>query len=288
MRCCFILFLLLVLSSCKNSQRDNLLSILEEWEKKEIQFPYHSVFTIQGKDTVEYGLQNKYKILLYTDSLGCMSCKLYLTEWTKFAQTVDSLYPNAIQFLFFFSPDKKRKINRVLLENRFNYPICIDEEDSINILNHFPSNVNFQTFLLNQNNKVIAIGNPVHNIKIRELYFKVISGDNFRPTSNEKVQTDIILEPKSVDMGTFGWEQKQVVSFVLLNTGKNYLAINDVTTSCGCTTVEYSKEPTRPGGKLSLKIKYKADYPEYFSKTVTVYCNAKGSPFQLKISGNAE
>lgn len=191
-------------------------------------------------------------------------------------------------FFFFFTPKKKKKINRILLENRFNYPICVDEHDSINILNHFPSNANFQTFLLNQNNKVLAIGNPVHNLKIRELYLKIISGDDFASVMDEKLQTDIRFEQESVDMGTFDWEQEQVVYFVLLNTGKEYLVINDVTTSCGCITVEYPQEPIRPGRKINLKVKYKADYPEHFNKTLRVHCNAKSSPFQLKISGNAK
>lgn len=284
----YILFFLLVLSSCKDSRRDNVLSILQEWEQKEIQFPSHSIFTIRGKDTVEYGLQDKYKILVYTDSLGCTSCKLYLPEWEKYIQMVDSLYPDAVQFLFFFTPKKKKKVNRILLENRFNYPICVDEHDSINILNHFPSNANFQTFLLNQNNKVLAIGNPVHNLKIRELYLKIISGDDFASVIDEKLQTDIRFEQESVDMGTFDWEQEQVVYFVLLNTGKEYLVINDATTSCGCITVEYPQEPIRPGRKINLKVKYKADYPEHFNKTLRVHCNAKSSPFQLKISGNAK
>lgn len=31
-----------------------------------------------------------------------------------------------------------------------------------------------------------------------------------------------------------------------------------------------------------------SDYCQYFNKTVTVYCNEKHSPIQLKISGNAE
>ena len=52
--------------------------------------------------------------------------------------------------------------------------------------------------------------------------------------------------------------------------------------------MEYLKEPIRPGQKLNLRIKYKAEHPEHFDKTVIIYCNAEGSPFRLKISGNAK
>lgn len=70
--------------------------------------------------------------------------------------------------------------------------------------------------------------------------------------------------------------------------GEAPLVINDVITSCGCVAVEYSKEPVQPGRKLNLKIKYQAEHPEHFNKTITVYCNAKGSPFHLTIGGNAK
>mgnify|MGYP001694896229 FL=1 len=37
------------------------------------------MFTIQGKDTIEYsGDNSNYKIVTYIDSIGCTSCKLQL------------------------------------------------------------------------------------------------------------------------------------------------------------------------------------------------------------------
>lgn len=34
----------------------------------------------------------------------------------------------------------------------------------------------FQTLLLDRNNRIVAIGNPVHNPKIKDLYLKIIQG----------------------------------------------------------------------------------------------------------------
>lgn len=72
-----------------------------------------------------------------------------------------------------------------------------------------------------------------------------------------------------------------VFSFVLL-------AIEGVDTSCGCISVEYSKEPVRPGMDLNLSIIYKAEHPEHFSKTVRIHCNSESSPIILTVSGNAQ
>ena len=42
------------------------------------------------------------------------------------------------------------------------------------------------------------------------------------------------------------------------------LVIDDAVTSCGCTSVEYSKEPVSPGKSLDIIVTYKADHPEHF------------------------
>ena len=75
---------------------------------------------------------------------------------------------------------------------------------------------------------------------------------------------------------------------MISNVGKLPLVINDVITSCGCTKVDYIKKPILPGDNIILKIKYKAEQPEHFNKTITVYCNAESAPFKLNISGNAK
>lgn len=165
--------------------------------------------------------------------------------------------------------------------------MCFDEEDAFNKLNKLPTDMMFQTFLLDKDNKVVAIGNPIHNPKVKELYLKIILGDKARKQVHVSL-TDIRLSETSVDMGTFDWREEQKAVFTLTNTGESPLAIIDVATSCGCVSASCSKEPVRPEKEISLSVTYKADHPEHFNKTITVYCNAKGSPFQLKISGNAQ
>lgn len=58
--------------------------------------------------------------------------------------------------------------------------------------------------------------------------------------------------------------------------------INDVITSCGCTTVEYSKQPVLKCKDLTLRIKYKAEHPEHFDKTIIVHCNAEKAAFSVE------
>lgn len=43
-----------------------------------------------------------------------------------------------------------------------------------------------------------------------------------------------------------------------------------------------------PGKTVDITVVYKAEYPEHFNKTITVYCNSPVSPLQLKIKGDAK
>lgn len=274
----------LLLFSCKETEKDRIMRLVQEWEGKEIMYPDNVRFTVFGNDT-DMVKKNKYTIVTYVDSIGCTSCKLQLTRWKRLIAQLDSM--NNTSFLFFLHPKNKKEMTYVLKRDNFTHPVCLDEEDAFNKLNKFPTDMTFQTFLLDTNNKVVAIGNPLQNTKVKELYLKIILGD--KSTKQTDIpQTDIRLRESSIDMLIFDWYKEQNVVFTITNTGEFPLAIIDVVTSCGCVSASYSTEPVQPGKGIDLSVIYKADHPEYFHKTLTVYCNAKGSPFQLKISGNAK
>lgn len=271
--------------SCKDTPKEHYTKLLQEWMGKEVQFPGNPTFTILGRDTVNFPLDADYKILTYVDSMGCISCKLQLSRWKAYMEEKDVA---PVRFLFFFSPEKRRDILGTLKANAFTHPVCIDEMNELNRLNHFPTEFGGQTFLLDRNNRILAIGNPIHNPKIKELYLNIIQGKG-TDTNEEsnKPLTSIDITPTSMDMGTFDWRQEQTRTFTLTNTGNNLLAIDMIDTSCGCITVDYNKEPVRAGGNVTLHVTYKAEQPEHFNKTLTLYCNAKNAPLRLKVMGKA-
>lgn len=100
-------------------------------------------------------------------------------------------------------------------------------------MNHFPDEMTFQTFLLDKDNRVAAIGNPVHNPKVKELYLKVLTGGEV--VKAETPITKVSLDVTSIDFGSFPQSEKQERKFTLTNTGQHVLVIYDVITSCGCT-----------------------------------------------------
>ena len=275
-----------MLASCQESREEAMLRLVNEWNGKEIKFPARSVFTIQGKDTVDWEFGNAdYKVVTYIDSVGCTSCKLQLPRWKKMVAEVDSLTNGRVPFLFYFHPKDRKELRYLTRRDDFTYPVCFDERDELNRLNQFPTDMTFQTFLLDKDNKVVAMGNPVLNPKVKELYLDLITGG--RSSNSSGHITQVSVDQTELDFGNFPKEEKQERSFVLTNTGKGLLVIQDIVTSCGCTKVEYSKEPIRPGTTLELKVIYEAEKAEHFNKTVTVYCNTKDSPLRLTVKGTA-
>lgn len=288
----YLLVLLLVFCSCGDRRKNYIDCIVEEWIGKEVLFPSNATYSVLGeRDTINLlQLKTGYRIISYVDSKGCINCKLQLPYWKKFINEVDSVcIDSKIPFLFYFHPKNESELYSLLKSYNFTYPICVDANDSLNKLNRFPADMMFQTFLLDSNNTVLAIGNPILNPKIRELYLDIIQGKKVKLNNRKNVtQTKIKVDKVSASLGAFDYRKAQKVIFTLENVGDNPLFVENVSTSCGCISVNYVKEPIRSGNRLSLEMTYTAEHPEHFDKTITVYCNAVSSPIKLSISGNAE
>ena len=74
--------------------------------------------------------------------------------------------------------------------------------------------------------------------------------------------------------------------FTFTNMGSEAIVINDVKTSCGCTTPSWSKKPVAPGEKGHVKAVFNPyNRPGTFHKTITVKSNAANNPVVLHVSG---
>ena len=283
------LYLLLTIScfySCKD-RRDDINQLVNKWEDKEIVFPAHSIFTVQGRDTVSFSFSDaNYKIVSYIDSVGCTGCKLHLPRWRRFMYEVDTLMNASVPFVFYFHPKNIEDLRYIIRRDTFTHPVCLDVSDKFNILNHFPSEKAFQTFLLNKKNKIIAIGNPILNPKVKELYLKILAGNISKTTTTS--MTEVAIDNLKLDFGSFIHSEIQERSFVLTNIGEAPLIVQDITTSCGCMKTRYVKKPIPPGEKLEITLIYEAEQAEYFNKTIAIHCNIKSSPIILRIVGNSE
>lgn len=89
----------------------------------------------------------------------------------------------------------------------------------------------------------------------------------------------------SIDFGEIKQNMKKTAEFELLNTGTAPIIINNAIASCGCTDVDFPKDPIKPGQTAKIKTTFDAAATGVFQKRVTVFMNATPEPQVLEIKG---
>ena len=284
----WMLLLACLLSSCQLTDGERLERLLQEWNGKEIVFPSEPSFTVYGERKVDFTFpMSGYKLVHYVDSIGCTSCKLNLDRWKEYITYLDSVTGHSVSCLFFIHATQKREVKIALKESRFEHLVCLDVENEFYQLNKFPMNPMLQTFLLDKDNRIVGMGDPVKNPRIKELYLNLISGKREKQEM-EQTRTTAALSHKEVDFGSFFWKEQQDTVVTLTNTGTNPLVIHDIATSCGCTVADYDRRPARSGESLKIKVSFKADRPEHFNKNIIIHSNTDDSPHVLWVKGQAK
>lgn len=75
-------------------------------------------------------------------------------------------------------------------------------------------------------------------------------------------------------------------TFTLTNTGTQPAVIYNVVSTCGCTDVNWTREPIRPGQTGKISVTYSNDEGAYpFDKTLTTYISDSEKPVLFKIRG---
>lgn len=76
--------LLFFLFSCGNQKKENIEILLQTWSGKEILFPANSIFTVKGKDTVDFSISGKcynkqslYSVYQYNNIFHILSKEQY-------------------------------------------------------------------------------------------------------------------------------------------------------------------------------------------------------------------
>lgn len=107
-------------------------------------------------------------------------------------------------------------------------------------------------------------------------------------TSANVTGAEISFAKKTIDYGTLHIGDVRVVEMVYTNTGKKPLILDNVTTNCDCTKVDWSKKPVMPGKTGVIKVTYTAKNVGLISKWVTVMSNAETDRVVLRTSGEVK
>ena len=282
----YILLLLSLLTACKENNKEKFALLVQEWQGKEIVFPQDMAFTRFVTEPVDYRIPDaEYKVLVYVDSVGCTSCKLQLPKWKELIAHVDSATNGNVPFIFVFQSKDDRELRYILKCDNFDRPVCIDRNNRFNSSNRFPQDITFQTFLLDKDNKVKVIGNPVHNLAVRDLYLKQITGMQYQEALSK---TTLETDKAEYDLGTVkeGTTKKQTVT--VRNTGTSVFKLKGFTTSCDCTEATCDWKELQPGESGTVTVSYEAEQPGDFYRTVEIYGNIPNNSLMVSFIGTVK
>ena len=104
----------------------------------------------------------------------------------------------------------------------------------------------------------------------------------------QQTDTTVVFNKLAHDFGAIvNSDGVQTFTFEFTNKGAQPVTIQKVTSSCGCTTPDWTKEPVAPGKKGNVKVSFNPSGETTFHKSVTVNI-AGGNPevVVLHIRGN--
>ena len=100
-------------------------------------------------------------------------------------------------------------------------------------------------------------------------------------------EVGLTFEKKVHDFGTFSTDSgEKKCTFEFKNNTSKPIVINNILSSCGCTTPKWPKKPVMPGEKGVIDVVYDNNLGPYpFDKSLTVYTSASSKPVMLRITG---
>lgn len=175
----YLLFLYIFLCSCQN--RDTMKICISEMMSKKVHIPHDSMIYVSFKeetDKVTYwkNVQRcKYKYIMYVSKERCSTCMIdKLALWNEM---LGLRKQNKLQIIFIISSNKEKveDVRTSFYKSGVEYPIMIDTCNIFARHNpHIPKNHIYHTFLLNSNDSIKLVGDPIHNEKIHALMNKIV------------------------------------------------------------------------------------------------------------------
>ena len=171
-----LLVSLIAISSCSTnaSLKKDLAGIMG----REVFLPVDLQATFNGVDTVLTGFtDSRSKMVIYYDPAGCNSCVISrMYEWRAvIATSLGTL--NRFNAIFIFAPKEEdvRDVRISLMSAKLDYPVFLDLSGEFAELNpDVATNGLFHRLLLDGDNRVLLVGNPVGNDALWELYKETI------------------------------------------------------------------------------------------------------------------
>lgn len=278
----FLLTLIVGLSlvSCGSRERATHTGVIAEWIGREIVFPEELVYQIKD-DTIDLDLDRPdFKIISYIDSSGCTSCRMKLAMWSELINELKSLPDVDVEVIMIVNSDDPKEITYLLQRDNYLNPVVIDRDNLFDQLNELPPLSDHHTLLLDTENKVIALGNPVRNPKIKNVFLQHITGEIELPynnyTCNDPVQPQGIICLGDTVQKLFNINNFDTIDY----------SLQAIVPSCECISASADFITLSARDNKTITVTYVADsLPRYFNHYVDIFFKEKESPERLIVYG---
>ena len=117
--------------------------------------------------------------------------------------------------------------------------------------------------------------------------FSIIFLSIFTAFAQENISDGLEIDKTVHNFGDIQLKSGPVsCTFTITNTSDKPAVIYNVVSTCGCTDVQWTREPLMPGKKGKISVTYSNDEGPYpFDKTLTVYISDTKKPVLLKVRG---
>ncbi len=169
----FSLFVFVICSITACSNRESVISDIQKIKSRKIAFP-----TLYNAQNSNINNENKRPInlVIYYDSLECSHCRISHLVDMKDIVEISHLYEQ-FDVLFIFAPAKKDMRHLWLSVKKHEYENKIYIDSTCNFLKynpHIPSKSQYHSFLLDRNNDVVLVGNPLASDAMWDLFRKTL------------------------------------------------------------------------------------------------------------------
>ena len=118
-------------------------------------------------------------------------------------------------------------------------------------------------------------------------FFFIVPQSQDYYNSHDRI-TDIECIETEFDFNRFLSSDKCSHTFVIKNTSKEDIVVQQVCTTCSCISVSWDKKIVRAGESTAITATYYSpSYKGSFNKSIIVYLSNMKRPFLLRIKGEA-
>lgn len=168
-----------LLSGCKDSQSE-IANTISKMQASRVSIPFDKMSCWINDSLQNYcpWEQAKLKLVVYTDSFACSQCtfkKMYL--WKDFVR-MEKKYNNKFYIFFIIQSgsNSTSALSSYFHYTELNHPMYIDSTNIFKKENpNIPSEEMFHVILLDENDSIILVGNPLFNTQIEDMLIKQVN-----------------------------------------------------------------------------------------------------------------